>query len=108
MSVLYAIAIAAAACAIIASLVPFFLDGSRLISFGNWALASGSFVAFFIASMIVTVVQNKAVDIFNKYGEAIGVYAYGGVKYHTLTWVAAAMMFLASGPWFVEFCVGEQ
>lgn len=108
MFVLYVIAIAAAGCAIIASLVALFLDGSRLLSFGNWGLASISFVAFLIASIIITVVQNKAIDILNRYGKDIGAYAYRGIKYLTVTWVAVAMMFLASAAWVVEFCVGRR
>lgn len=106
--ILYAIGIAAAGCAIIAALVALFLNGSRLISFGNWGLASLSFAAFLIASIIVTIVQDKATHIINKYGNEIGVYAYKGVKYLTLTWVAVAVMFLAAAAWVVEFCVGRR
>ena len=106
--VLYAIGIAAAGCAIIASLVALFLNGSRLISFGNWGLATLSFMAFLIASIIVTIVQQKATHIINKYGNEIGVYAYKGMKYLTLTWVAVAVMFLAATAWVVEFCVGRR
>jgi len=106
--VLYAIGIAAAGCAILASLVAVFLHGSRLISFGNWGLASLSFFALLIASIIVTVIQSKATHLINKYGNEIGVYAYKGGKYLTLTWVAVAMMFLATMAWIVEFCVGRR
>jgi len=106
--VLYAIAIAAAGCAIIASVIAFFLHGSRLISLGNWGLASLSFVTFLIASIIVTVVQNKASHILNKYGNDIGLYAYKGGKYLIITWVTVAVMFLASAAWVVEFCIGRK
>ncbi|KAE8450488.1 hypothetical protein EG329_006218 [Mollisiaceae sp. DMI_Dod_QoI] len=106
--VLYAIGIAAAGCAILASLVAVFLHGSRLISFGNWGLASLSFITLLIASIIVTVIQSKATHLINKYGNEIGVYAYKGGKYLTLTWVAVAMMFLAMMAWVVEFCVGRR
>jgi len=106
--VLYAIGIAAAGLAIICALAAFFLHGSRLISFGNWGLASLSFVAFLVASIIVTVVQKKATHILNKYGNEIGLYAYKGGKFLTITWVAVAVMFLASAAWVVEFCVGRK
>jgi len=106
--VLYAIGIAAAGCAIIASLVAFFLHGSRLISFGNWGLASISFVTLLIASIIITIIQSKATHLINKYGNEIGVYAYKGEKYLVLTWVAVACMFLASMAWVAEFCVGKR
>jgi hypothetical protein len=84
------------------------MNGSRLISFGNWGLASLSFVALLVASIIVTIVQDKAAHIINKYGNDIGVYAYKGVKYLTLTWVTVAVMFLATLAWVVEFCVGRR
>jgi hypothetical protein len=106
--VLYAIGIAAAGCAILASLVAFFLHGSRLISFGNWGLASISFLALLIASIIITVIQSKATKLINKYGNDIGVYAYKGEKYLVLTWVAVAVMFLAMLAWVAEFCVGKR
>jgi hypothetical protein len=106
--VLYAIGIAAAGCAILAALLAFFLHGSRLISFGNWGLTSLSFLAFLVASIIVTIVQKKATHVLNKYGNDIGLYAYKGVKFLTLTWVAVAVMFLASAAWVVEFCIGRK
>lgn len=106
--VLYAIAIAAAGVSILACVVAFFLNGSRLISFGNWGLAFISFLAFLIVSIIVTVIENKAVHTINKYGNDIGVYASKGVKYLTLTWVAMAVMALASLAWVGEFCIGHK
>ncbi len=89
-------------------IVAFFLHGSRLISFGNWGLASISFLALLIASIIITVIQSKATKLINKYGNDIGVYAYKGEKYLVLTWVAVAVMFLAMLAWVAEFCVGKR
>jgi len=106
--VLYAIAIASAGLAILTSLLAFFLHGSRLMSLGNWGLASLSFLTFLIASIIITMVQNKASHILNKYGNEIGLYAYKGGKYLILTWVSVAVMFLATAAWVVEFCVGRK
>ncbi|TVY16956.1 hypothetical protein LARI1_G006753 [Lachnellula arida] len=106
--VLYCIGIAAAGLAILTALVAFFLSGSRLISFGNLGLTSLSFAALLIASIIVTVVMKKASHLINKYGNAIGLYAYKGGKYLTITWVAVAVMAAASLCWVVEFCVGRR
>lgn len=106
--VLYAIAIAAAGLAILTSLVAFFLHGSRLISFGNWGLAALSFVAFLIPSVLITIAQKKFTGVINKYGNDIGVFAYRGGKYLTITWVATAVMFLASIIWVIEFCIGRK
>lgn len=106
--VLYAIGIAAAGLATITAALAFFLHGSRLISFGNWGLASLSFLAFLIASIIITIVQKKATHVLNKYGNEIGLHAYKGVKFLTLTWVSVGVMFLASVAWVVEFCIGRK
>ena len=106
--ILYAIGIAASSLAILSALIAFFLSGSRLVSFLNWGLVSLSFLAFLAASIIITIVQNKANHVLNKYGNDIGVYAYRGVKYLTLTWVATAVMVLAAAAWVVEFCVGRR
>ncbi|KAH7391529.1 actin cortical patch SUR7/pH-response regulator pali [Cadophora sp. MPI-SDFR-AT-0126] len=106
--ILYAIGIAAAGIAIIASLIAFFLHGSRLISFGNWGLASLSFISLLVASALVTYVMSKAVHIINKYGNDVGAYAYRGKKYLIITWVAVAVMFLASLAWVVEFFIGKR
>lgn len=106
--VLYAIGIAAAGCAIITALLAFFLHGSRLVSFGNWGLTSLSFIAFLVASIIITILQKKATHIINKYGNEIGLYAYKGTKYLIITWVAVAVMFLAACAWVFEFCIGRK
>jgi hypothetical protein len=106
--ILYCLGIAAAGLAIIASLVAVFLHGSRLVSIGNWGLAIASFLALLIASIIVTIIQMKASDIINEYGNAIGVYAYRGQKYLIITWVSVAAMFVAVVAWTVEFCVGKR
>jgi len=106
--ILYAIGIAAAGCAVLASLIAFFLHGSRLISFGNWRLAVISFITLLIASIIITIVQNKATHVINKYGNEIGLYAYKGEKYLIMTWVAVGCMLLASMAWVMEFCVGRR
>lgn len=106
--VLYAIGIAAAGVAILAALIAVFLHGSRLVSFGNWGLATVSFLAFLVASVIITILEGKFTHIINKYGNEIGVYAYRGVKYLILTWVATGVMFLASAVWVVECCIGRK
>ena len=106
--ILYAIGIAAAGLAILTTVVAFFLSGSRAVSFGNWGLASLSFLALLIASIIITILQQKFTNIINKNGNEIGVYAYKGVKYLILTWVAAAVMFVAAAAWVVEFCIGRK
>jgi hypothetical protein len=79
-----------------------------MVSFGNWGLATISFTALLVASIIITIVQSKATKLINKHGNDIGVYAYKGEKYLILTWVAVAAMFLAMLAWVGEFCVGKR
>jgi hypothetical protein len=106
--ILYCLGIATAGAAIIASLVAFFLHGSRLVSLGNWGLAIISFLSLTIASIVITIVQKKGADNINKYGNDIGLYAYKGQKYLIITWVSAATMFVAVVAWTVEFCIGKR
>ena len=106
--ILYCIGIAAAGLAIIASAVAVFLHGSRMVSLGNWGLAAISFLALLISSIIVTIVQKKASDVINKYGNDVGVYAYKGGKYLTITWVSVAAMLVALTCWTIEFCIGRR
>jgi hypothetical protein len=52
--------------------------------------------------------MNKAAHLINKYGNEIGLYAYKGGKYLTITWVSVAVMAVASLGWVGEFCVGRR
>jgi hypothetical protein len=106
--ILYCIGIAAAGLAILAAFVAFFLHGSRLVSLGNWGLSLISFLSLLIASIIITIVQNKATGVINKYGNDIGLFAYKGQKYLIFTWVSVAAMFVALIAWTGEFCVGRR
>jgi len=105
---LYAIGTASAGLAIVTSIVAIFLSGSRLTSLGNWGLATLSFLAFLLASIIVTVLQTKMASIINKYGNEIGVFAYKGGKYLALSWITMAIMFLATLAWAAEFWTGRR
>jgi len=106
--VLYAIGIASAGLAIVTSVVAIFLSGSRLTSLGNWGLATLSFLAFLLASIIITVIQSKMTTLINKHGNEIGLFAYRGGKYLVLSWVTMAVMFLATMAWAAEFCIGRR
>ena len=105
---LYAIGTAAAGVSIITALVALFLHGSRFVSFGNWGLSTLSFFTLLIASLIITIVQLKGVDLINKYGNNIGVYAYKGNKFLVLTWVAVGVIMLAVVAWSVDSCIARR
>ncbi|PQE21436.1 SUR7 protein [Rutstroemia sp. NJR-2017a BBW] len=107
--VIYCIGIASAGLAILTSLVAIFvLTSSGLFHFLNWALASLAFAAMLLASIIITVLQNKATGIINKYGNDIGVYAVRGKKFLVLTWVATGVMCLGAGVWVAVWWVGRR
>ncbi|KAH8585634.1 actin cortical patch SUR7/pH-response regulator pali [Bisporella sp. PMI_857] len=106
--VLYTIGIIAAGLGIFTAFVAFFLHDVRLVLFGNILLIRLAFFALLISSIVVTVAQKKLTRIINKYGNDIGVTAYRGTKYLTITWVATAVMFLPSLAWMVDFCIGRR
>ncbi|KAB8292445.1 hypothetical protein EYC80_008166 [Monilinia laxa] len=105
--VFYCIGSAAAGLAVLTSLAAIFIT-SRLFSFLNWGLASLGLFALGIASIIVTVLQNKAAHIINKFGNDIGLYAYKGHKYLVLTWVATAFIAVAAIAWIGIFFLGRR
>ncbi|KAM0146004.1 hypothetical protein ACHAQE_010965 [Botrytis cinerea] len=105
--VFYCIGVAGAGLAILTSLAAIFITG-RIFSFLNWGLASIALLALAIASIIVTVLQNKAAHIINKFGNDIGVYAYKGQKYLILTWAATAVIAVATIAWVAIFCIGRR
>lgn len=105
--VFYCIGIGAAGLAILTSIAAIFITG-RLFSFLNWGLASLCLLALAIASIIITVLQNKAAGIINKFGNDVGVYAYKGHKYLILTWVATAVVAIAMITWVGIFCIGRR
>ncbi|QSZ33182.1 hypothetical protein DSL72_002768 [Monilinia vaccinii-corymbosi] len=105
--VFYCIGIGAAGFAILTSLAALFITG-RLFSFLNWGLASLCLFALTIASIIVTVFQNKSTHIINKYGNGIGLYAYKGHKYLALTWAATALIAVAVIVWVAIFSIRRR
>ena len=92
---LYIVGIATASISIITPPSILLRQGSRLGQFSK-GIASLSFLSLLAASITVTFVQFKATDLINEYGNDIGVYASGGGKYMTFTWVAALVMFIAA------------
>lgn len=55
-----------------------------------------------IASIVVTIVQNKAAKGINKFTDKVGIEAYKGGKYLALTWTSVAFMGVAAA-----VCVGD-
>lgn len=55
-----------------------------------------AFLSLLAASVVITFVQLKVVDLVNTHGNSIGVYAYGGNRYMVFTWVAVVFMLLGA------------
>jgi hypothetical protein len=114
--ILYCIGIAACGLVIIFSIVMFFLPSkynitatnhhyhSRFIGVLAGLLSIIAFLAFGIASVIVTVFMVKFVNLVSQYGNDIGVYAYKGDKFLAITWAATGVMLLAVISWAGECC----
>jgi len=104
MFILYAIGVAFSGLLILTSAASFFTAGSRVLAFVNVAIASIGFMGYLIGSVIITILQKKAVQSINKYGNPVGLYARKGGKFLALTWVATAMLVAAMVAWTVDLC----
>ena len=91
--ILYIVGISATGLNIVTPPIVLLRERSRLGQFSK-GLASLSFLSLLAASIIITFVQFKAVDLINKYGNDIGVYASGGGEFMAFTWVAVLFMFI--------------
>jgi len=105
--VLYCIAIGFMAVALLSALLSFFFEG-RLSSFINVLIDWLAFLAIGLASAIVTAIVSKSTDLINKYGNDVGISAQKGGKFLVLTWVATALMLIASMVWCFDFIVGRK
>ncbi|KAK5681032.1 hypothetical protein LTS10_006792 [Elasticomyces elasticus] len=105
--VLYCIAIALIGFAMLLALISIFMEG-RLSAFINVLVDWLAFLAIGLASAIATAVAVKASDVINKYGDKIGVHANKGTKFLTLTWVATAVMLVASMVWCFDCIAGRR
>jgi hypothetical protein len=93
--VLYAVGISTAGLNICSAILVRFNKTLRFTRICK-GLASLSFLSLLAASIVITFVQLKAVDLINTYGNDIGLYAYGGNKYMIFTWVAVMFMLLGA------------
>ncbi|KAK5706582.1 hypothetical protein LTR97_001572 [Elasticomyces elasticus] len=105
--VLYCIAAALIGFAMLLALISIFMEG-RLSAFINVLVDWLAFLAIGLASAIATAVAVKASDVINKYGDKIGVHANKGTKFLTLTWVATAVMLVASMVWCFDCIAGRR
>ncbi|KAF4629325.1 hypothetical protein G7Y89_g8826 [Cudoniella acicularis] len=85
--VFYAMGIACAGTLFLTSILTIFFAPHIILLANMFLSILGTFVLM-LASAIITVAQNKATDLINKFGNDVGLYAYKGGKFHKLTWVA--------------------
>ncbi|KAF5027527.1 hypothetical protein F66182_344, partial [Fusarium sp. NRRL 66182] len=103
--VLYVLAVGFSGLAMLACLGAFFLFARRGINAVNLILASLAALILLIASILVTVAGNKAVNKINDLGEDVGLSVSLGSKFLALTWAAAALMLAAAIYWVVHLCL---
>ncbi|KAK5127201.1 hypothetical protein LTR85_008563 [Meristemomyces frigidus] len=107
MFILYCIAIAFIGVAFVLALVCIFFDG-RLSAFVNVLVDWLAFLAIGLASAIATAIAVESADVINKYGNDVGISAQKGSKFLVLTWVATAVMLVASMVWCFDCIVGRK
>lgn len=105
--VLYCIAIAFMFVALVLAIAGFFLLG-RLWATLNVIADALAFIVITIASALVTAVMQQGSKNITNYGSDVGVEAYGSSKFLALTWVATALMFVASIVWCVTCFTGRR
>lgn len=105
--ILYCIAIGFIGIALLLALVGVFFEG-RLSAFINVLVDWLAFLAIGLASAIATAIAVKASHVINHYGNDIGISAQKGGKFLVLTWVATAVMLVASMVWCFDCIVGHR
>jgi len=95
------------AISVIVSLLSLFFSGRLSASF-NILITFLAFLASLLASILVTVIAVKATNLINKYGSHIGIAAYKGGHFLTITWVATGLVALNVLIWCVECCIGRR
>ncbi|KAK4545672.1 hypothetical protein LTR36_002625 [Oleoguttula mirabilis] len=107
MFILYCIAIAFIAIALLLALLCIFFDG-RLSAFVNVLVNWLAFLAIGLASAIATAIAVKSADVINKYGNDVGISAQKGTRFLVLTWVATGVMLIASMVWCFDCIIGRK
>ncbi|KAF2498157.1 integral membrane protein-like protein [Lophium mytilinum] len=103
----YCAGIALTFVALLGALAAIFASG-RLMALINILVSALAWIVLAIASAIVTVVIDKSSSVVNKYGKPIGVEAHRGAKFLIITWVATALVILASIAWCFECVIGSR
>lgn len=80
----------------------------RVFTTLNVIIDTIAFLAVAIASSLVTAVMLQGSKTVNEYGEDVGISAYGSSKLLAITWVATALMFVASLIWCIACFTGGR
>ena len=62
-----------------------------------------AFGSLLLASSIATILISRVVDMLNKHGNDIGIYAYKGETFIAMTWAATLLTLIAGFYWMWEF-----
>lgn len=93
--------------ALLLAIISVCLEG-RLSALTNDVVDYLAFLAIAIASAISTAIAVKSANVINHHGSSVGISAKRGNKFLALTWVATAIMLMASFVWCFECIVGPR
>ena len=107
MFVMYCIGIGLTGIAMIAALLGVFANGV-LHAWLNGALDIFAFLMIGVASAIATAIGTLVSNAVDQYGKPIGIAAYRGTGFLVITWVATALVLLATFTWCFDCCAGRR
>ena len=81
---------------------------SRLIALSNFAAAALAALTYMIGAIITTIGANEGAETISDFGENVGVSASAGKKFIVLSWVAFAVMAVATIYWFGELWIDRR
>ena len=107
MFVMYCVGIGLVGAAMLSALLGIFASGV-LHAWLNALLDLVAAIAFGIGSGIATAIAVSVTNAVGQYGSAIGVSAYRGNGFLTISWVATALVVLAMFAWIFDCCAGRN
>lgn len=106
--VFYVLGIGFSGLAMLLCVAGFFFVLSRVVMLSNLAAAALAGLTYLIGSLIVTIGAREAASTISDFGEDVGVSADAGQKFIILSWVAFALMAVATVYWFAELWIDRR
>ena len=107
MFVMYCVGIGLVGVAMLSALLGVFASGV-LHAWLNALLDLVAAIAFGVASAIATAIAVSVTNAVQQFGATIGITAYRGSAFLTISWVATALVVLAMFAWIFDCCAGRK